>query len=104
MEAYHRDSLRELRRSEQEERKQGMQKTKGSLFISLLIILLFLAAGGFYVKTSHPEGLEKYFNSKAVEETLSGWKEDVLAVFNNGEGSDVQQTVDQALAEQNEAA
>lgn len=104
MEEYHRDSLRELRRQAQEGHRQEAQKTKGSVFITLLIILLFLAAGGFYLKTSQPEWLEKYFSSSAVEQTLQNWKEDVASVFKSQETADVQQTVDAALSEQNEAA
>lgn len=103
MEEYHRDSLRELRRMEREQ-LQAPRKNKGSIFITLLIILLFLAAGGFYLKTSHPEWMEKYFSSSAVEQTLQNWKEDVASVFKPEAADDVQQTVDTALAEQNEAA
>ncbi len=99
MEGYHRDSLRELRRMEAEQRVP--QRQRGSMFVTLLIILLFLAAGGFYLKTSHPEWLEQYFDSAAVERRLEGWKEDMAAVFNSDD--EVRQTVDDALAEQNEA-
>lgn len=100
MEEYHRDSLRELRRAAAEQERPA--KGKGSLFVTLLIILLFLAAGGFYLKTEHPELLEKYFSSAAVEERLKGWKEDLQAVFRKEEAEDVQQIVDSVLAEQNE--
>lgn len=98
MEEYHRDSLRELRRLEQQGQTE-VQKSKGSAFITLLIIVLFLAAGGFYIKTEQPS----WFNSKAVEQSLQNWKEDLAAVFNSQEVADVQQTVDSVLAEQNEA-
>lgn len=100
MEGYHRDSLRELRRMA-EEQERAPRRERGSVFITLLIILLFMAAGGFYLKTSQPEWLEQYFDSAAVEQKLSGWKEDIAAVFNS-QDDDVQQTVDEALAEQNE--
>ncbi len=98
MDGYHRDSLRELRRMS-EEQQRVPRRERGSVFITLLIILLFLAAGGFYLKTSQPEWLEQYFSS----ETIKGWKEDIVSVFSSQDG-DVQKTVDGALAEQNEEA
>lgn len=97
MEEYHRDSLREMRRLEQQGQTEA-QKSKGSVFITLLIILLFLAAGGFYIKTEQPS----WFSRSAVEQTLQSWKDDIAAVFSNQEAADVQQTVDSVLAEQNE--
>ncbi len=98
MEGYHRDSLRELRRMAE----QQPEPRKGSRFITLLIILLFLAAGGFYIKTAEPEWLDQYFNSVAIEQKLSEWKEEALSVFQPE--SDVTETVDGALAEQDQKA
>ena len=99
MEEYHRDSLRELRRMAEEK----PERNRGSVFVTLLILLLFLAAGGFYIKTSQPEWVERYFNSTAVEQKLTEWKDEVVSVFNS-EGDDVKETVDGALAEQDEKA
>lgn len=99
MEEYHRDSLRELRRMAEE----CPERPKGSRFVTILIILLFLAAGGFYLKTAQPEWLDRYFDSAAVEQKLTDWKEEVAAVFRN-DTDDVQETVDSALAEQDEKA
>lgn len=99
MEEYHRDSLRELRRMAEE----YPERPKGSKFVTVLIILLFLAAGGFYLKTAQPEWLDRYFDSAAVEQKLTDWKEEVAAVFRN-DTDDVQKTVDSALAEQDEKA
>lgn len=97
MEEYNRDSLRELRRMAEEK----PERRRGSFFVTLLIVLLFLAAGGFYLKTSQPELLERYFNSTAVEQKLTEWKDDVVSVFKN-EPDDVKETVDDALAKQDE--
>ena len=99
MEEYTRESLRELRKNEQfalQERKE-----KGSKWITLLIIVLLLAAGGFYLATAKPAWLEKYFDLSAVNETVEGWQEDLAAVFAPKESTDVQATVDAALGEQN---
>lgn len=95
MEEYHRDSLRELRRMAEEKPEQK----KGSFFVTLLIILLFLAAGGFYLKTAQP----KWYDSMAVEQKLTELKDEVVSVFKN-ETDDVKETVDSALAEQDEKA
>ena len=103
MEDYHRDSLREMRRMEREGQYREPERKRGSVFITLLIILLFLAAGGFYLKTEHPEWVDQYFTGSAVEQTLQSWKEDVAAVFSPQEDSEVKQTVDDALADQNES-
>jgi len=95
MEEYHRDSLRELRRMAEEK----PVRKRGSVFVTLLIILLFLAAGGFYLKTARPEWLD----SVAVQEKLTAWKDEVAAVFKSKE-DDVKETVDEALAEHDEKA
>lgn len=95
MEEYHRDSLRELRRMAEEK----PERKKGSVFVTLLIILLFLAAGGFYLKTARPAWLD----SMAVQEKLTEWKDEVVSVFKS-ETDDVKETVDGALAEQDEKA
>ena len=79
------------------------ERNRGSVFVTLLILLLFLAAGGFYIKTSPPEWVERYFNSTAVEQKLTEWKDEVVSVFKS-EGDDVKETVDGALAEQDEKA
>ncbi len=97
MEEYHRDSLRELRRMESEQ--QSVRREKGSMFITLLIILLFLGAGGFYLKTT-----DRLPSLAAVKQTVIRWRDDLVAVFQEEPVSDVQATVDSALAEQNEAA
>ncbi len=99
MEEYHRDSLRELRRMAEER----PERSKGSFFITLLIVLLFLAAGGFYLKTAQPEWLDRYFDSAAVEQRLTEWKDEVVSVFRN-DTDDVKETVDSALAEPDEKA
>lgn len=99
MEGYHRDSLRELRRMAE----QRPEPKKGSRFITLLIVLLFLAAGGFYLKTAEPDWFRGYFESVAVSEKLAEWKEEALSVFRQEEG-DVTETVDGALAEQEQKA
>lgn len=97
MEEYHRDSLRELRRMELEQ--QSTKRERGSVFVTLLIILLFLAAGGFYLKTT-----DRLPDFSAVKETVIRWRDDLVAVFQDDAVSDVQATVDGVLAEQNEAA
>ena len=94
MEEYHRDSLREYRRMEREKPEKPLRK--GSFFITLIIVVLFAAAGVFYLKTAQPALFEKYFCS------LKSWKEQAISVFEPQE-NDVQQTVDSALAEQDEA-
>lgn len=99
MEEYHRDSLRELRRMAEEK----PERNRGSVFVTLLIVLLFLAAGGFYIKTSQPEWWDRYFNTTAVEQKLTEWKDEVVSVFKS-EQDDVKETVDGALADQDEKA
>ncbi len=96
MEEYTRDSLRELRRGEQVALRE--RKEKGSKWITFLIVVLLLAAGGFYLATAKPAWLDKYFNVSAVNETVEGWQEDLAAVFAPKEETDVQATVDAALA------
>ena len=95
MEEYHRDSLRELRRMERQEAEHP-PKNKGSGWITLLIVLMFLAAGGFYFKTARPELFQKYYD------TLKNWADEAVSVFQQEKPNDVQQTVDEALAKQNE--
>lgn len=98
MEEYTRESLRELRKNEQfalQERRE-----KGSRWITVLIIVLFLAAGSFYLATAKPDWLGNYFNVAAVNETVEGWQQDLATVFAPKEATDVQATVDAALAEQ----
>lgn len=97
MEEYHRDSLRELRRMESEH--QTARRQKGSAFITFLIILLFLGAGGFYLKTT-----DRLPSFSTVKQTVIRWREDLAEVFAEQPAADVQETVDQALAEQNEGA
>lgn len=94
MEEYHRDSLRELRRMEREMPEKPLRK--GSFFITLLIVALFLTAGFFYLKTEKPLLLDRWFGA------LKSWKEQAISVFEPQE-SNVQQTVDEALAEQDAA-
>ena len=98
MEGYHRDSLRELRRMEAEQ--QSEKREKGSVFITLLIILMFLAAGGFYLKTT--DRLPESFSFSSVKQTVIRWKEELVAVMKGEEVTDVQATVDGVLAGQNE--
>ncbi len=92
MEEYHRDSLRQMRRMELEQ--QSVKRERGSVWITLLIILLFLAAGGFYLKTTG--------RLSTVKQTVIRWGEELVSVFQPQESEDVQQTVNQALEEQNE--
>ena len=99
MEEYTRESLRELRKNEQFALQE--HKEKGSKWITLLIIALLLAAGIFYLATAKPAWLEQYFDVAAVNETVEGWQEDLATVFAPKETTDVQATVDAALAEQN---
>ena len=82
-----------------ESEQQSAKREKGSMFVTLLIILLFLAAGGFYLKTARPEWLD----SVAVQEKLTAWKDEVAAVFKSKE-DDVKETVDEALDEHDEKA
>lgn len=51
MEGYTRDSFRAIR----DEMERAEQQKRGSVFITLLIIVIFLAAGIFYIKTSKPQ-------------------------------------------------
>ena len=95
MEEYHRDSLRELRRMELQE--QSVKREKGSVFVTLLIILLFLGAGGFYLKTT-----DRLPAFSTVKQTVIRWRDDLVAVVKGEEAADVQATVDSVLAEQNE--
>ena len=95
MEEYTRESLRELRRGEQVARQE--RKEKGSRWVTLLIIALLLAAGGFYLATARPTWLDQYFNTAAVNEAVESWQKDLTAVFAPKEHSDVQATVDAAL-------
>ena len=87
MEEYHRDSLRELRRMEQETARKPVKK--GSILVTLLIVVLFLAAGWFYLKTARPEWIQG----------LKAWKEEAVSVFRS-ESEEVHQTVDAALADE----
>ncbi|MBQ7095146.1 MAG: hypothetical protein IJN80_01650 [Clostridia bacterium] len=91
MEEYTRDSLRQLRRTEFE----APVPQKGSRWITLLIILLFLFAGGFYLST------QKDFSFEDAKDTLLGWKEEVAAVWNqSSQEIDIEKTVDDALTKQ----
>lgn len=51
MEEYTRDSFRAIR----DEMAHAQQQRRGSVFITILIIIIFAAAGVFYVKTSKPQ-------------------------------------------------
>lgn len=51
MEEYTRDSFRAIR----DEMAHAQQQRRGSVFITILIILIFTAAGIFYIKTSKPQ-------------------------------------------------
>lgn len=102
MEEYHRDSLRELRRLERDDQKT--QKVRGSRFITLLIILMFLAAGGFYLKTAQPAWLTKRFDFAAVQQKIVQWKDDIVATIKGEDATDVQQTVDGVLENTDEKA
>ena len=97
MEGYHRDSLRELRRAEIAQQQEG--QGKGSIFITLLIILMFLGAGAFYLKTT--DRLPEDWNFTSVKQTVLRWKEELVSVFDSQEAVEVHATVDSALAEQN---
>lgn len=100
MEEYTRDSLRQLRRGEQ----QAMQvrKEKGSRFITFLILLLFLAAGIFYLATAKPAWLEKRFHFSDLKATVQAWQQSLTAPKEAEDAVDVQSIVDNALKEQDE--
>ena len=89
MEEYTRDSLRAYRRELQQGKKERKQR-KGSRWVTVLIILIFLAAGMFYLKTEHSEWLRDFF----VSEVFGPW--------HSGAENSVHKTVDGALAQQNE--
>ena len=97
MEVYHRDSLRELRRAEADRRQQ--EQEKGSVFITLLIVLMFLGAGAFYLETTDFPPLKQDF--AAVKQTVLRWKEELVAVFEPQDAAEVHATVDSALNETN---
>lgn len=97
MEGYHRDSLRELRRAEADRRQQ--EQGKGSVFITLLIVLMFLGAGAFYLETT--DRLPQSWDFAAVKQTVLRWKEELVAVFETEEAAEVHATVDSALNETN---
>ena len=88
MEEYNRDSLRAYRR-EQEAGRKERKKNKGSKWITLLIILLFIVAGIFYLHTEHSAWIRDFFTSKP----LSG---------EESSSQSVHATVDGVLAERNE--
>ena len=98
MEGYHRDSLRELRR--QREEIEAKEKQSGSVFITLLIILLFLGAGGFYLKTT--DRLPKEWSFSDMKQTVLQWGEELTEVFESKETAEVQATVDGVLSGENE--
>ena len=100
MEEYTRDSLREMRRGEQQ--LQQVRKEKGSKFITFLIVLLFLAAGGFYLATAKPAWLEKQFRFNEIKAAVEAWQQDLTKTFQKDDTIDVQATVDDALKGGNE--
>ena len=100
MEGYTRDSLRAMRREALQEKQN--HREKGSKFITILIVLLFLGAGGFYIKTTKPEWLPAEWSFEAINEQFKAWKADWNAAFQQEDVLSVQQTVEDALAEQNE--
>ncbi len=51
MEQYDRQTLRGLR----EEMDRKKREKRGSFFVTIIILLIFLGAGAFYIKTSKPE-------------------------------------------------
>ncbi len=93
MEEYTRDSLRAYRRELQQGKKEHNRR-KGSKWITLLIVLLFLAAGAFYLQTEHSDWLRDFFASEVFEP----WRGGADAA------ESVHKTVDGVLAQQNEAA
>ncbi len=100
MEEYTRDSLRELRRGEQQ--AQQVRREKGSKFITFLIILLFLAAGIFYLATAKPAWLEKHLGFSELKAAVEAWQQDLADTFQTDDTVDVQSIVDDALKEQDE--
>lgn len=100
MEEYTRDSLRQIRRGEQ----QAMQerREKGSKFITFLILLLFLAAGIFYLATAKPAWLEKHFPFADLKATVQAWAQSLTTPKEPEKTIDVQSIVDNALKEQND--
>ncbi len=100
MEEYDRNSLRRLRKEALEHQHTGQ---KGSRFISMLIVLMFLLAGGFYIKTTDPIWLTGNPSYIAVREKLEDWKEALVSAFQGDEEiNDVQETVNAALAQNDE--
>ncbi len=91
MEEYHRDSLRELRRAEMQQLQE--RPARGSLFITLLIIALFLAAGGFYLKTT-----DRLPSFTTVQQRVVQWADELVSAVQQEPADDVQATVDNALA------
>jgi hypothetical protein len=59
-----------------------------------LIILLLLGAGGFYLFTARPAWLDQWIGA-----STEVWNKEIAPVFAPKEQTDVQQTVDAALAE-----
>ncbi len=104
MEEYNRDSLRRLRK-EAMEQQIAVQNKKGSRFVSMLIILMFVLAGGFYIKITDPVWLTGNPSYVALRETLQEWTAAVISAFEREEpkdeeqANDVQETVNTALAE-----
>ena len=90
MEEYTRNSLRELRKAETELRRKK-RKQNGSIFITILIILLFLGAGIFYVITTKPKWL-------GLDQSIDGWKDTLVSAFEPQERIEVRKTVDSALS------
>ena len=93
MEEYNRDSLRQLRRSAEDK----PSPKKGSRWVTLLIILILLAAGSFFIAT------QVGFTLSDARKTLVGWGEDIITVFNGDQEDDIEKTVNAVLKEQNES-
>lgn len=90
MEPYHRDSLRDFRREAQ---KMPQKVRRGSRLFTILIILLFILAGVFFIVTG--TGLDP----RKTKDTILRWGDEIAAVFHQEE-NDITKTVDAVLAEQ----
>ncbi len=91
MERYTREDIRSLRQA-----AEVSQKQKGSVFVTVLIILIFMGCGVFYIKTSHPEIIDSAVNyiknldfSKKTLETVSDMLYEGATENQSGESGEI---------------
>ena len=96
MEGYTRDSFRAIR----DEMERAKQQKRGSVFITIIIVMIFLTAGIFYIKTSKPQlwnSAVQYIKSVSVGgkslETISH------AIFDKANESGEQQPTENTAGE-----